>query len=139
MKQRIIHMIEEYSEDGDFTGRILDIKVIDDIKKKMRMDLPSQYEWFIRNYGQGGIGGVQVLGISKVNRAVFWDVTKEYRKYGLPNNLLVIENCNEWLYCIDVNTEKVVKWDMIGGVISERYRTFLDFLVDRFNDEIENI
>ena len=92
-----------------------------------------------KNYGQGGIGGVEILGISKINKAMFKDKTLEYRNYGLPNNLIVIENCDEWLYCIDVDTEKVVSWDRINGVLGERYATFLEFLIDRFNDEIENM
>ena len=92
-----------------------------------------------KNYGQGGIGGVEILGISKMNKAVFKDKTLEYRNHGLSNNLIVVESCDEWLYCIDVDTEKVVSWDRINGVLGERYATFLECLIDRFNDEIENM
>ena len=70
---------------------------------------------------------------------VFKDKTLEYRNYGLANNLIVVENCDEWLYCIDVNTEKIVAWDRMNGVLGERYSTFLEFLIDRFNYEIENM
>ena len=74
-----------------------------------------------------------------MNKAVFKDKTLEYRNHGLPNNLIVVESCDEWLYCIDVDTEKVVSWDRINGVLGERYATFLECLIDRFNDEIENM
>lgn len=74
-----------------------------------------------------------------MNKAVFKDKTLEYRNYGLSDNLIVVENCDEWLYCIDVDTEKVVSLDRTNGVLGERYDTFLDFIIDRFNDEIENI
>lgn len=139
MKEKIKSMITEYSEAGDFIGVIENDEVISDSEKELGINIPDQYKWFIRNYGQGGIGGVQILGISKVNRPVFRDVTIEYRNYGLPNNLIVVENCDEWLYCIDVDNEKVVSWDRINGVLGERYATFLEFLIDRFNDEIENM
>lgn len=139
MKEKIKSMIAEYSEAGDFIGVIENDEVISDSEKELGVNIPDQYKWFMRNYGQGGIGGVEILGISKVNRPVFRDVTIEYRNYGLPNNLIVVENCDEWLYCIDVDNEKVVSWDRINGVLGERYATFLEFLIDRFNDEIENM
>ncbi len=77
--------------------------------------------------------------MSKTNKAIFKEVTMQYRNYGLPKNLIVVENCDEWLYCIDTNSKKVVAWDRIDGVLGERYSTFLEFLVDRFNGEIENL
>lgn len=139
MQEKIISIIEEYSEDGDFIGNIWDDNVITAVEKELGFNIPSQYKWFIKNYGQGGIGGVQILGISKVNRAVFKDITLEYRNYGLPTNLIVVENCDEWLYCIDINNGKIIAWDRISGVLGEQYNTFLDFLANRFNDEIENM
>ena len=139
MKEEIQKLIEEYSEDAIFTGKISSDDIIESAITELGVDIPNDYRWFLKNYGQGGIGGVDILGISKVNKAIFKDKTLEYRKCGLPNNLIVVENCDEWLYCIDVNTEKVVAWDRINGVLGERYATFLEFLIDRFNDEIENM
>lgn len=139
MKEEIQKIIEQYRDESVFSGKILDENIIESAIKELNVNIPSDYRWFISNYGQGGIGGVDILGISKSNRAVFKDVTLEYRKYGLPNNLVVIENCDEWLYCIDTNTEKIVSWNRIDGVLGERYTTFLEFVIDRFNDEIENL
>ena len=31
---------------------------------------------------------------------VYYGILK-YRTYGLPHNLIVIKNCDEWGYCID--------------------------------------
>jgi antitoxin YobK len=139
MKEKVINMIKEYSDDGDFIGEVSNDEIINDSEKELGLNLPEEYKWFIKNYGQGGIGGVQILGVSKVNRPMFRDVTIEYRNYGLPNNLIVVENCDEWLYCLDTDSKKVIAWDRISGVLGERYNTFLEFLTDRFNDEIENM
>ena len=139
MKEEIQKLIEEYSEDAIFTGKISSDDIIESAITELGVDIPNDYRWFLKNYGQGGIGGVDILGISKVNKAIFKDKTLEYRKCGLPNNLIVVENCDEWFYCIDVDTEKVVAWDRINGVLGERYATFLEFMIDRFNDEIENM
>jgi len=139
MKEEIQKLVKEYSEDAIFTGKISSDDIIESAITELGVNIPNDYRWFLKNYGQGGIGGVDILGISKVNKAIFKDKTLEYRKYGLPNNLIVVENCDEWLYCIDVDTEKVVAWDRINGVLGERYATFLEFIIDRFNDEIENM
>lgn len=139
MKEEIQKLIEEYSEDAIFTGKISSDDIIESTITELGVNIPNDYRWFLKNYGQGGIGGAEILGISKMNKAIFKDKTLEYRNYGLPNNLIVVENCDEWLYCIDVDTEKVVSWDRINRVLGERYATFLEFLIDRFNDEIENM
>jgi len=139
MKEEIQKLVKEYSEDAIFTGKISSDDIIESAITELGVNIPNDYRWFLKNYGQGGIGGVDILGISKVNKAIFKDKTLEYRKYGLRNNLIVVENCDEWLYCIDVDTEKVVAWDRINGVLGERYATFLEFIIDRFNDEIENM
>ena len=134
MKEEIQKLIEEYSEDAVFTGKLSNDDIIESAITELGVNIPNDYRWFLKNYGQGGIGGVEILGISKINKAMFKDKTLEY-----TNNLIVIENCDEWLYCIDVDTEKVVSWDRMNGVRGERYATFLEFLIDRFNDEIENM
>jgi len=73
----------------------------------------------------------------------FWTVKrynriKGNRAEGLPENLIVIENADEWLYCIDASTGKVVSWDM-SGFIKEEYDSSDDYLIDQMNDAIENM
>lgn len=139
MKEEIKKLIEEYSEEAVFTGKISSDEIIESSIEELNVNIPDDYRWFIKNYGQGGIGGVEILGISRTNKAIFKDTTLEYRNYGLPINLVVVENCDEWLYCIDTDTEKVIAWNRIDGILGDRYTTFLEFLLDRFNDEIENM
>lgn len=139
MKEKIKDMIEKYSEEAIFTGTVTDKSIIESSLDELNCSKLSDYKWFLENYGQGGIGGVEILGISKSNKAIFKDITLKYRKLNLPENLIVIENCGEWLYCIDTTTGKIVSWDRLNGIRGERYNTFLDFLIDRFNDEISNL
>lgn len=139
MKEEIKNLIEKYSDEGDFIGKIVNDNVIVNAVLELGVTIPKEYKWFIENYGQGGIGGVDIIGVSKLNKALFKDITLEYRKYGLLDNLIVIENCGEWSYCIDTNNEEIISWDRINGVSGVRYKTFFEFLEDRFNDEIENM
>lgn len=51
-----------------------------------------------------------------------------------------MENCDEWLYCIDSSNGKVVSWSPYDGDgVVEVYEDFDSYLLDRFNDAIENM
>lgn len=71
---------------------------------------------------------------------IFAEETEEYRPDGLPDGLVAVENCDEWLYCIDCSNGKVVSWSPYDddGVV-EVYEDFDSYLLDRFNDAIENM
>ena len=62
----------------------------------------------------------------------------KYREDGLPGNLLVVENCDEWLYCIDADSGEVVSWYFDDEQCVD-YPCFDDYLVDRLNDAVENL
>ena len=64
----------------------------------MDLILPSQYVEFLKTYGHGGICGVCTDGIGLDGSYVFVENTLEYRAEGLQENLIVIENADEWLY-----------------------------------------
>lgn len=69
---------------------------------------------------------------------LFLDATLRYREYGLPSNLLVVENCDEWLYCLDCDNGEVVFWSQIDGVRRE-YPSFDDFLIQDLEGVIANL
>ncbi len=56
----------------------------------------------------------------------------------MPNNLLVIENYDEWQGCIVCDTGEAVSWDPIEGMIID-YPDFDAFLLDRTQDAIESL
>jgi hypothetical protein len=107
-------------------------------EKSLDLKLPKQYIEFLKMFGHGGIGGLEVLGFGLTGRMIFVDTTMEYRDEELPKNLVVIENVDEWLTCIDCNTEKIVSWDF-SGHIKEDYDCFDDYLIDQMNNVIMNI
>lgn len=92
----------------------------------------------MKEYSYGGIGGVTVLGIGLDGSMAFLEVTLDYREYGLPHNLLAVENCDEWLYCLDCDTGKVVSWSQVDGILLG-YPSFDDFLLQDLEDAIENL
>ena len=79
-------------------------------EEELGISIPSQYLWFLKTYGHGGLNGIETLGVGKNKKLIFKDETLKYRTYGLPHNLIVIENCDEWVYCIDSLNGKVKMW-----------------------------
>ncbi len=110
MTEKLQVLIHDYERSGDFTHAKISNEVIQQAEKHLHVLLPKQYVDFLICYGHGGIGGIEIIGIGKTGKLLFVEETKKYRKYGLPENYLVTENCDEWLYCIDCNTGKIVSW-----------------------------
>ena len=79
-----------------------------------------------------------LLGVGLDGSMAFLEETLDYRKYGLPHNLLAVENCDEWLYCLDCDTGEVVSWSQVDGVLPG-YPSFGDFLLQDLEDAIENL
>ena len=107
-------------------------------KKQLGVKLPEQYIEYIKKFGHGGIAGLEIIGVGLTGRMLFVESTLEYRAEELPDNLVVIENVDEWLMCLDYNTGKVVSWDF-SGYIKDEYDSFDDYLIDQMNSAIENL
>ncbi len=61
------------------------------------------------------------------------------REFGLPKELLVIEDCDEYVHCIDTVSKQIVSWskydnDGIIKVADDFYKYFLD----NIDNAIEN-
>ena len=138
MNKIIADLISKYEEKGDFNYAHVTDEMINEAESRLNVKLPEQYLEYIRKYGHGGIGGIGILGVGLDGSIVFLDVTLEYRLEGLPDNLVVIENVDEWLECIDCNTGKIVSWDL-NGYIKEDYACFDDYLLSQINDVIDNL
>ncbi|SDC80479.1 SMI1-KNR4 cell-wall [Melghirimyces thermohalophilus] len=142
-QEKILSMIQQYGNNRSFTGPVDDSR-IKQIENMLEVTLPDDYKWFVRNFGHGGIAGVEILGIAKTEIPTCVKSTQTYREEGLPHSLVVIENCDEWVYCLDtsklVNGEcPVIDWDFLGNAGIQTYKNFYEFLSDRFSDAVENL
>ena len=138
MNKQIIDTINQYEEPGDFTHTIVTDEMISMAEQNLNIKLPEQYITFLKMFGHGGICGLEIMGFGLTGRMIFVDATLDYRKENLPQNLVVIENVDEWVMCIDCNTGKVVSWDF-SGYIKEDYACFDDYLIVQMNSAIENM
>ena len=138
MNDSILKTIKKYEVKGDFNYASVTDDMISEAEDKLGVKLPDQYVDYIKMFGHGGIAGLEILGVGLTGRMIFVDSTLEYRADELPENLVVIENVDEWLMCLDCNTGKVISWDFTG-YIKDEYDSFDEYLIDQMNNAIENM
>ncbi len=138
MNNEIRKLIKKYEKDKNYTKMPLTKDISKLVKKELGVILPKQYQEYLNEYSHGGIAGVDILGIGLDESVIFLDVTKDYRKEGLPKNFVVVENCDEWLYCLNCDTGEVYFWDSFGSVRKD-FDSFDEFLLSEYKDAIENL
>lgn len=139
-QERIKTLIEDNM--GVFEGAFLRTKPSDeDIKKaeqELGFEIPESYIWFLKQYGHGGFF-FEFLGYGRNGNALFVRETLKERKNGLPTNLLVIENCDEYVVCINTDNGNIVSWSHYDndGIIMKQV-SFEDYFIDCLNNAIDN-
>ena len=138
MNDQIRTLIAQHEQEHDFTRVAPTEEMLASAQRLLGVTIPQQFVEYLNEYSHGGVGGVEVLGVGLTGTMLFLEVTLDYRKYGLPHNLLAVENCDEWLYCIDCDTGEVVSWSQVDGVLPG-YPSFDDFLLDDLHEAIDNL
>ena len=139
-RDKIIELITSNKKvfDGAFLERKATDEEIENAEKELGFSIPDSYKWFLKEIGHGGYF-FEFMGYGMDGSAIFVEETLNYRKNGLPNNLLIIENCDEYVYCIDVLTDNIVSWSAYDndGVI-DTGMDFYDFFIDCIENAIDN-
>lgn len=138
MNEKIKKRISEYEDEGFFTRVAPTPEMLEEAQEKLGVKIPGQFLDYLNTYSHGGVGGIEILGVGFNGVMAFLETTLRYRKYGLPENFIVIENCDEWVYCLDADSGRVVSWSQLDGVKGE-YESFDDFLLDELENAIDNL
>ncbi|CAH0295497.1 Antitoxin YobK [Peribacillus simplex] len=132
---KLQEVIKEYGQGDDFTGGVSEDKV-KETEKKLQVPLPESYKWFLKNYGSGGSFGIDIIGYDCVGASVV-TATKDHQKnYGLIDGIVVIEDIDEFAYCLDTNKMingecPVIMWDNQEGYGRKLAINFVDYFIDR--------
>lgn len=124
------------------TGGVDDNRIVE-VEKELNVTLPESYKWFLREYGHGGIAGIDIIGIGpKSVEPPVVQLTKDYRKIGMPNSLVAIYNADEWVYCLETNKMvngecPVIDWDFRGESF-RHYDNFYLFLIDKLESALDD-
>uniref|UniRef100_UPI004056903C SMI1/KNR4 family protein n=1 Tax=Agathobacter sp. TaxID=2021311 RepID=UPI004056903C len=140
MRDKIINMISSKTEvfENAFLMRFPTEKELSEAKDQLGFNIPDEYVWFLKTYGHGGFF-FEFLGYGINGNAILVEKTLYERKFGLPTELLVIENCDEYVVCIDSSTGKVVSWskhDKDGVIVVAN--DFYEYFMDRVENAIAN-
>lgn len=139
MNSILLEILNDFIEEGDFFGEVSD----DDITKAeeaLELSFPQEYKGFVKKFGSGGICGVEILGVEGSEYASVVESTIRYRKLGLPNKYIVIENVDDFVYCLYTMAEyPVVRWDDVSKREIKRYNSFDEYLQDSFQEAIDNM
>ncbi|MBU8582111.1 SMI1/KNR4 family protein [Bacillus paralicheniformis] len=139
---KISKFIEENKHEAIFTGGTNENN-IKWIEETLQVELPESYKWFLKNYGSGGIFGVEILGYD-LEGAYVVEQTEDYRKYyNLPDGIVVIEYVDEFSYCLDTNKMEdgecpVIVWANDGGYGNVVAHNFLEFFMKDLKESKEN-
>lgn len=139
-REQIKILVENNKEifEGAFLMNVPCDEDINAAKQALGFKIPESYLWFLKHYGYGGFF-FSFLGYGLTGEVIFVQETLELRKRGLPENLMVIENNDEYVICIDVQSGNVVSWsyhDSSGIIIMNC--CFEDYFLERLNNAIDN-
>lgn len=72
-------------------------------------------------------------------KPIFAEETLKQRENGLPANLLIFQNCDEYFDCINVDNGNVVCWSMYDkdGVV-DKYQDFYAYFIECLENAIDN-
>lgn len=79
------------------------------------------------------------MGYCKNVKPEFVEITLEQRKNGLPEKYIIIEDCDEFYYCIDSVSGKISSWSQYDkDGIRERFDNFYEFFKDNLQNAMDN-
>ncbi|WP_242450834.1 SMI1/KNR4 family protein [Priestia endophytica] len=84
--------------------------------------------------------GVDILGVEgEAAGSAVIEQTERRRKQGLSEKYIVIENVDEFVYCLNTGDEyNIITWNGISKEEIKDYTTFNEFLQDNFQEAIDN-
>jgi len=143
LQKKIEDLMQKEGNGVCYIGPISEVD-IQGIEAALGVMLPEDYKWFLRTYGYGGCLGIEIEGgaLNGVTPGVVQE-TKFRREVGLPHHLVAIENCDEYICCLDTSKMKdgfcpVVGCEFDGDYPLPKGDSFLEFFYQRLLDSEEN-
>ena len=140
MQEKIMNKITSNAEvfENVFLMRFPTAEELSEAKEQLGFAIPEEYVWFLKTFGHGGFF-FEFLGYGINGNALLVEKTLYERQFGLQKELLVIENCDEYVVCIDSSNGSVVSWSKHDkdGVIAVA-NDFYQYFMDRIENAIAN-
>jgi hypothetical protein len=137
----IVKLIRTLGDEAVFVGKA-DENRINFIEQELGVILPASYKSFLREYGLAVLPGFVILGNGLSAVPACLDSTLDWRKYGLPPAMVVIEDeGTDWIFCLETSKNKfgecpVVDWEQNHGNGKESFENFSDFFEARLKESL---
>ncbi|MCU7667540.1 SMI1/KNR4 family protein [Bacillus thuringiensis] len=146
MNDKIISIITLYKKDGDFTGGVND-ETIQQAAQILNISFPGSYHWFLKQYGSGGLDGMEIHGCesTSTDSSVVYHTELYRKKYDLPLHYIVLNDIDGSVTCLDTSQMKngecpVVFWSRFSKELyAVTYDNFKDYLLDSLQETVDNL
>lgn len=149
---KAVDLIRDYlqdegeSENKYFTGGVSCDKVRQ-AERALEVEFPESYVSFLKLYGSGGIGCADFFGIEnetvEIEKYTVVNITFLFReKYKLPKYLVVIENCGDYIVCLNTRGMKnsecpVMSYGLYdNGEVILCADNFYQYLLEKLDDAL---
>lgn len=140
LQKKITELIDENEKIffHTFLGKYPSVYELLEAEKALGFPIPKSYIWFLTKYGHGGCF-FEFLGYGLTGNALFVKETLAHREKGLPQYLLIIENCDEYVICIHSKTEEIISWsEYDNSGMLKRSENFYQYFFECIQNAIEN-
>jgi len=139
-REEIVEIINahQYMFDKAFVTHKATDEDIKEAEKILGIKIPADYVWYLKTFGHGGCM-FEFMGVGLNGRIIFAEETLKERENGLPNNLLIFQNCDEFYDCINVDDGSIVTWSEYDNAgIIEVADDFCQYFYETIEAAIEN-
>ncbi len=137
-------IIERNKEEVLFiSGGLSDVDIFE-MEKELGVRFPIEYRMFLKEYGASSVLGITIFGVAAPPYPSVVEITKEYRRYGLPKNYVVYENCDEYVNCIDVDYDSAkyggtISWSYVDKIAYYDSNNFFDSYLMELRESEDNL
>lgn len=127
-------------EDNDevlITGGIDDVKIAE-IEKELNIILCSEMKEFLSYYGYLIGYGLEIYGWGKGDTSNLVKNTLKRKDDGLKDNMLVINDIGELVYCLDNSNGKVYCWEVLNDDYAEESVDLETYIIEQLEEGKDN-
>jgi len=142
MIEIIADMLKEHEEDSLIWGATTE-EAIAGAENALGVRFPEEYREFVKVFGSGGIGGVEIEGVEGQGASVV-NATERYRKLGLAKNIIVVMDSDDFAHCMNTSETNGAVYSMhrtSDGLTEPTLwaKSFYNFVTEEFRDAIRNL
>lgn len=142
---KAIAIINQHEDDADFEG-IKDESLIELAEKKLGVEFPDSYRFFLKNLGCGDIAGQEFYGVIKddfINSGVpdaIWLTLRERQRTNLPENYVIVSSTGDGDYilldCTKCQISSIWLWTPGVKDQSKAFKPYYNDFGDFFYEQI---